>query len=495
MPRCLGRTDGAPVVSGPDYLMVEDPLSKASTGVGDGHAQLWVDRTLPLRRGKSVSYSAVVGVSVPGQLRRDFLAYIERERAHPYRTFLHYNSWYDIGFTNRYTQAEALDRINAIGEQLVRKRGVKVDSFLFDDGWDDRSGSWNFSKAFPDGFKPLRDAAARYGAAPGVWLSPWGGYDVAKTIRVAAGRAAGYEIVDGGFALSGPRYYARFHAATLGLVRDDGVNQFKFDGTGNANSVVPGSQFDSDFAAAIQLIDDLRAAKPDLFINLTTGTYPSPAWLRYADSIWRGGADHDFAGVGSERQRWITYRDRETYANIVERGPLFPLNSLMLHGIIYAQHAAGLDSDPGNDFADEVHSYFGSGTALQELYITPKLLSPANWDTLAQAARWSRANADVLRDTHWIGGDPGRLQVYGWASWSPHKSIITLRNPDATPQAFVLDLRRALELPAGAALHYTAVDPWRSDGTATARLFDAAHPTTLTLAPFAVETLELSPAD
>ena len=67
-----------------------------------------------------------------------------------------------------------------------------------------------------------------------------------------------------------------------------GVNQFKFDGTGNVDTVVKGSAFDSDFDAAIHLISDLREVKPDLYINLTTGTYPSPFWLMYADSIWRG---------------------------------------------------------------------------------------------------------------------------------------------------------------------------------------------------------------
>jgi hypothetical protein len=72
------------------------------------------------------------------------------------------------------------------------------------------------------------------------------------------------------------------------MISKYGVNQLKFDGTGNVNEVIPGSEFDSDFAAAIQLIADLRAAKPDLYINLTTGTYPSPFWFRYADSIWRG---------------------------------------------------------------------------------------------------------------------------------------------------------------------------------------------------------------
>ena len=115
------------------------------------------------------------------------------------------------------------------------------------------------------------------------------------------------------------------------MIHKYGVNQFKFDGTGNAGTVFPGSPFDSDFAAAIHLIGELRAAGPDLFINLTTGTWPSPFWLLYADSIWRGGDDTvSTAGVGIYRERWITYRDAETYRGIVQRGPLYPLNSLML---------------------------------------------------------------------------------------------------------------------------------------------------------------------
>ena len=489
----MGRVDGSPVVIGPDYLQFEQPLSHSRAGIDHDTIELWIESALPLGKGKSVTYSAAVGVTAPGQLRRDFQTYLEDQRAHPYRTFLHYNSWYDIGYTNPYTAAQAVERIDTFCRELSEKRGVKLDSFLFDDGWDDRSGAWNFSKDFPDGFVPLKAAAAKCGAAPGIWLSPWGGYDVAKPIRIANGKARGYETIDGGFALSGPKYYQRFHDVTMALLTKQGVNQFKFDGTGNANRVVPGSRFNSDFDAAIQLIKDLRAAKPDLFINLTTGTYPSPAWLRYADTIWRGGEDHDFAGVGTPRERWITYRDQQTYENIVIGGPLFPLNSLMLHGIIYAQHAPGLDSDPGDDFANEVHSYFGSGTELQEMYITPSLLTPRNWDTLAQAARWSRANAEVLKDTHWIGGDPGGLEVYGWAAWSPTKSIVTLRNPADTPRTYLLHLGHALELPAGAATSYAVTTLWPDGADAPGHLA-ADQPTIITLKPFEVLTLALTPA-
>ncbi|KRE97882.1 enterotoxin [Frateuria sp. Soil773] len=487
----VGTVPGSPVVSGRDYFGFEHPLSNSQ--VRGSQVKLWIDRELPLRKGQSVTYSAVVGATHGNQLRRDFAAYVERERAHPYRPFLHYNSWYDIGYFTPYTEAQALDRIRTFGEELSVKRGVKLDSFLFDDGWDDRSGSWHFSKDFPRGFVPLRDAAAKYGAAPGMWLSPWGGYGPPAKERAERGAKAGYEIMGSGLALSGPKYYQRFHDAVMELVRKDGINQFKFDGTGNADKVFPGSVFDSDFGAAIQLIEDIRAAKPDLFINLTTGTMASPFWLRYADSIWRDGEDDSETGVGSTRERWITYRDQQTYDNIVVKGPLFPINSLMLHGIIYAKENRYLNTDPGHDFANEVRSYFATGTQLQELYVTPSLLSGQDWDTLADAAKWSRANADVLRDTHWIGGNPGRLDVYGWAAWSPAKAIVTLRNPDARAQVAVLDLQRQLELPADAARRFSVRDVWETGGGKVPARLDADHAGTIELAPFEVLTLELTP--
>jgi hypothetical protein len=488
----IGTVPGSPVVSGHDYFGFEHPLSNSQ--VHGSRVQLWIDRELPLRKGQSVTYSAVVGVTHDNQLRRDFLAYVERERAHPYRSFLHYNSWYDIGYFTPYTEAQALDRINTFGEELSVKRGVKLDSFLFDDGWDDRSGSWAFSKDFPRGFLPLKQAAAKYDAAPGMWLSPWGGYSTPHDERVRRGKASGYEIINDGLALSGPKYYQRFHDVVMALVQKDGINQFKFDGTGNADSVFPGSTFDSDFSAAIALIGDLRKARPDLFINLTTGTLASPFWLRYADSIWRDGEDDSLTGVGSKRERWITYRDQQTYQNIVLKGPLYPLNSLMLHGIIYAKENHNLNTDPGHDFANEVHSYFGTGTQLQEMYITPSLLTPADWDVLAESARWSRAHAGVLKDTHWVGGDPGRLDVYGWAAWTPAKAILTLRNPSDQPQLAVIDLAHQLELPPGASTVFHAHSPWKAAAGEPAMTLDAAHPTTVTLAPFQVLTLDLTPA-
>lgn len=485
--RVIGSVKGSPLADQHMFFGFEQPL--AWSRISDGVAESGITRVLPLRAHQSVTYSAVVGTYQPGQMRRAFLAYLEAVRPRPYAPFLNYNTWFDIGYGNRYNEAEVLNRIHAYGEQLVTKRHVKLNSFVFDDGWDNPNSFWGFDSGFPDGFTRVARAAASYGAGIGVWLSPWGGYDEQKTERIAYGKAHGFEIVHNGYALSGPKYFRGFSQVCSEMISKYHANLFKFDGTGNADSVFPGSAFDSDFAAAIHLIHHLRRQEPGIYINLTTGTYPSPFWLLYADSIWRGGDDHSFAGVGSSRQRWITYRDEQTYRNIVLKGPLFPLNSLMLHGMIYAKQAQGLRTDPDHDFPDEVLSYFGSGTQLQEMYITPSLLSKSDWDILARAAKWSRAHAGILEDTHWIGGDPGKLQIYGWAAWNPSGWIITLRNPSDHAQEFSLHLTSTLQLPTGAATDFAVRKPFASSSSATME-WKAGNTISLHLKPFEVRIYE-----
>ena len=486
-----GTVKGSPVVAANMFFGFEHPLSTSK--VEGERVRCFLTRELPLKAGQKMIGTSVIGVTHSGQLRRDFLNYIERERAHPYRPFLHYNSWYDLGYFTKFDEAGALSVIETYGTELVKKRNVVLSSFLFDDGWDDPTTLWKFHSGFPSGFTPLKQATAKYNTHPGVWLSPWGGYGKPKEERLKFGQQAGFETNRGGFALSGPTYYRRFRETCLEMIRQYGINQFKIDGTGNANSVIPGSEFGSDFEAAITLIADLRAEKPDLYVNLTTGTYPSPFWLWHADSTWRGGEDHSFAGVGSDRQKWITYRDAQTFKNVVKRGPLYPINSLMLHGLIFAQHAKNLTTDLQDDFSHEIRSYFGTGTQLQEMYVTPSLLSSKHWDTLAEAANWSRQNASVLVDTHWIGGDPANLEAYGWASWSARKGIITLRNPNDKAQSFSLDVQSAFELPTNVASRYEAHSPWAQDRGQASIELRAGQAHAFQLKPFEVLTLEALP--
>jgi hypothetical protein len=161
--------------------------------------------------------------------------------------------------------------------------------------------------------------------------------------------------------------------------------------------------------------------------------------------------------------------------------------------LIFAQQHRQLSKDPSGDFRNEARSYFGTGTQLQEMYITPSLLNQQNWDDLAEAAKWSRANADVLKDTHWVGGNPAWLEVYGWASWTPRKGILVLRNPSDKPQSIRLKLASAFELPARAPENYSAKSPWTSDKAKPALELNAHDDHEFHLAPFEVLTLDCTP--
>ena len=486
-----GSVEGSPVALEGAFFGVEHPLSINRGEMG--FVRCFLPRGTVLPAGESYECSLVIGFVDKGQLRRDFLTYLERERAHPYRPFLHYNSWYDIGYFSKFDEHAALHVINTFGEELVHKRGVKLDSFLFDDGWDDYSTLWKFDRTnFPSGFAPLQKAAAAIGSAPGIWLSPWGGYGKPHDERIKFGKEQGFEIRDNNFSMAGPKYYARFRQLCVDVVQKYGINQFKFDGIGQ-NTGEGGGGAMRDFDAMLKLIAELRALKPDIYINLTTGTWPSPFWLLYADSIWRGGEDHDFlSGTAPERERWISYKDNDVHERIVGKSDLFPLNSLMIHGIIFAKGAHGLNHDTNSVLKSEIRAYFGNGTQLQELYITPALMKPADWDALAEAATWSRANADTLVDTHWIGGSPEERAIYGWASWSPRKGLVTLRNPRAQAATIKLDAAKIFELPANAAKNYQLVSPFK-DQVLPVEQLRAGEEIAFKLKPFEVLVVEALP--
>lgn len=488
--RVEGSVKGAPVVAAGNRLFagVESPLSLGEL-TPQGFACSLVRTThLPARTTSSIS--AVLGFCTPGQLRRTFqLSYLNEERARPYFPLFNYNTWYDIGYFSRYTEKDVLDTVRLFGEELVRKRGVVMDSFLLDDGWDNTETLWQFHDELPNEFRTIRALMESYGSAPGVWFSPWGGYGQPKLNRLAAAGDT-YETNERGFALSGPKYYELFRDMCLHMIRENGANHFKLDGCSGMADPAPGSRFGSDFEAAIALIDELRTEKPDIYINLTTGTWASPFWFSIADSVWRGNWDHDFCGVGTARQQWITFRDAMIYAHNVKISPLFPINSLMTHGVIYNKGARGLMTTENDDLADEIWSGLGLGTQMQEVYITPSMLQPHEWDTLAAAAKWTRANADTMVDSHWIGGDPAALEVYGFGSWSPAKGILVLRNPADTEQEFSFDPAAVFELPLGAPVSYSLSSPKGDTLPATAQ---AGRLTTLRIKPFGVIVLEATP--
>jgi len=488
-----GTVDGSPVVVGNMFFAFEHPMSKSQASqAAPRRFRCSLPYAVSLEPGQSLTHSSVVGVVPQGQLRRGFLYYLERERAHPYRPFLHYNSWYDIGYGPEKIQPEQfIEVVELFGAELTEKRRVKIGSFVLDDGWDDPTTLWRFHEGFPDGFTPLRPVVEKYNSVLGAWLSPFGGYGKAKEQRLKYGRQQGFETNKSGFSLAGPRYFGRFRDACIRMIHDYDLNYFKFDGIGSGGRPTgTTAEFAPDMEALLQLMGELRRVKPDVFINTTTGTWSSPYWLLHCDSTWRSGRDWGKHGAGTERQQQVTYRDKETYHNVVRRAPLYPLNALMTQGVMIANH--GLPNAT-EGLVEDIRDFFASGTNCQELYITPSMLRAKHWDALAEAAKWSGENCDVLVDTHWVGGDPAAGQVYGWASWAPRKGILALRNPSDEPGTITIDIGEAFELPAGAARKYSLKSPWKQDADSETILMSAGKEHTFKIAPFDVLVFDVMP--
>ncbi len=498
--RQVGQVSGSVVVCGDAFLAVEHPLAK-NTVEADCRVGCRLPRGNTLKAGQSWSRGFATGVVPPGQLRRGFLHYLEQHRARPYQPFLHYNNWYDVrlgqAMEQRSTEAECMETIRIFARELVHKRGVRMDGFVWDDGWDDFDTLWRFHKGFPAGFQNLHAFAGEFGASMGVWMSPWGGYASAKDKRIAYGISQGYETNDSGFSMAGPNYAKAFREVCLDMARQQGVRFFKFDGMGGGDlsSGAEGKLAD-DVDAVLSLGKILRDENPEVFISTTVGTWPSPFWTFYADSIWRQGHDMGWSGEGNTREQWINYRDTMTHERIVQAGPLYPLNSLMTLGPTLCDRKgrtparAVLDEE---SVANEIWSFFGSGTQTQELYVNPHLPTQEMWNQLAAAAKWARANADVLVDTHWIGGSPAAGEVYGWASWQPHKGILALRNPSETPQDFAITPRLALELPAGLTGTMTLEAVYPSQRKLPVDTVKPDQPLHFHLQPFEVVVIELLP--
>ncbi|MDP4206442.1 MAG: hypothetical protein Q8859_10655, partial [Bacteroidota bacterium] len=286
-----GLVAGSPIVSEEIFFAFEHPMSQNE--ITSGKMVSFIKRYSALKSSAPLTFSVVWGVSPHNQVRRSFLYYLERERVVPYHQQLHYNSWYDLSWTDRKLDDKSCqDRIQMFGDSLITKRHTPMKAFLFDDGWDNTQTLWQFNSGFPKGFSNITKLVKKYHASLGVWISPWGGYDEAKKQRLEYGKVQTppFETNENGFSLSGPVYFNRFKSVTADFITKYSVSMFKFDGVGAGDATEgASSRYEKDIDALLKLVGDLRAIKPDLYVSLTIGTWPSPYWLYYGDAIWRNG--------------------------------------------------------------------------------------------------------------------------------------------------------------------------------------------------------------
>lgn len=412
--------------------------------------------------------SSVIGMVAPGQLRRSFLAYLERERAVPWRSFVLYNSWYELNIDRndnpnplkRMTEQQCLPILDAWENKLYKPHGISIDAFVWDDGWDDFNSLWDFHIGFPQGFSKLSAKAQEQKSGIGTWLGPVGGYGASKAQRLAFWNKTHSPPIKN-FQLSNKEYFDAFIGRCSQMINDYDMRYFKFDGISDYFSAT-GPKNEEDAEGILKILSALRKKRENIFFNCTVGTWASPFWLQYGDAIWRQEGDFGMIGKqGNSREKWITYRDRLVYQNFVKNSPLCPINSLMTHGLIVTQHGPptemSYDNSPATfkEIVKEMRCAFACGTSMVELYLDNDLMSKIGgddklWSELASCITWHRNNADVLADTHWVGGNPwdgSKANIYGWAAWNENKATLTLRNPSGFTQTFKITLRKALDIP------------------------------------------------
>ena len=419
-------------------------------------------RNTTLHAGDDWKVSAVVGLVAPGQPRRSFLSYSERERAVPWRAMPAYISWYELNidrnndpnYTSNMHDWQCEEVVRQWKKNLFEPYHTAVNSFVWDDGWD-HYGDWTFSPNFPDGFRKADALAREMGSGIGAWLGPVGGYGQSGNYRRAFWNGKG------GMQLSNPKYYETFTRAITDLCNNRGYDFrfFKFDGISAQFSAVgpdAGTVGEENAEGIIRAERMVRETiKPDIFFNTTVGTWASPFWFQYTDAVWRQEGDYGETGnQGSDRERWITYRDALVHKNFVKNSPLCPINTLMTHGFILSSHGQVSKNMDYDGIVRELRCAFACGSGMVELYndyaLTNSIRGGRLWGDLAEAIRWQKNNADVLPDAHWVGGNPwtgSRAEVYGWASWNGQKATLALRNPSASAATFRTTLRQALEIP------------------------------------------------
>ena len=145
------------------------------------------------------------------------------------------------------------------------------------------------------------------------------------------------------------------------------------------------------------------------------------------------------------------------------------------------------------NISDGNWSFFASRTSIQELYINPHLLTPAMWDCLAAAAKWADENAHVLQDVHWIGGDPKKEEIYGYAAWNPAKGLFSLRNPSEKPQKILIDLQKIFELPENANPSFKITDAIHPENSSSEIKAEKGKTFEVELAPFELQVLDAVP--
>ena len=345
---------------------------------------------------------------------------------------------------------------NLFKKIMFEKYNIKLNAFVIDDGWDIYKSDWRIDKKrFPNSMENISKRFRKDNVNLGIWFGPIGGYSH-RDWRIEWMKENGYEIVGDELCFGGKNYYELLEKRILDFVKRDKIGYFKWDGfqfsCSEPNHGHPIGIFSRRYILEnlIKLSNKTRKLNKNIYLNITSGTWLSPWWLKIADQIWMQGYDYGYAGVPSisKRDMAMTYRDYVLYEDFIKHNLWFPISNLMTHGIIKGDlQNLGGEKEPIDKFTNNVAFYFARGITMYELYITPDLLTENEWNSIAKSIKWAKENFDILSNhTEMIGKNPGEKLPYGFIHFKNDKGIIAIRNPYVNEEEIEIELKTEYDL-------------------------------------------------
>lgn len=497
------------------FFGCEFPASKNEILHGRGQITYFVGKDID---SKLICPSTVIGAAKGSaliDLKKSFFEYINKiSLPSPYR--VQYNTWYDKMLN--ITEDNIEKAFYKVESKLSSHNVEPLDGYVVDDGWNDyKSSFWSFHpKKFPNGLIYISETVNKFGSKFGVWLGPRGGYNY-QTPFAKRMEKKGYGYFNAqarDICIASKKYCENIKEFLVNTTVENDISYWKLDGfnlipcTNNNHDHATGGAHNMYFVTEmwhrwIEIFKALHNARAKqgkrMWINMTCYVNPSPWWLQYVNSIWlQNSGDIGFAenyekGKQAQVDAEITYRDGIYYDFWFKRCLQFPADRIYNHEPIYGAEAH-------LDYTDEEFEkafFFNAcrGAALNELYVSPHMMSEGKWQALANCINWQKANYHILKNAMFIGGNPTENNVYCYASWAENgEGIIALRNPTNEAAPLTLTLNKLMGCPETLrnVKRYNVLNKTAAESSDIYNYNDKIN---LTLAPFEIKIIQFGEED
>ena len=425
--------------------------------------------------GKMITWDAVVGAARSTDyqvVQSDFYEYIETIATKTgFRQ--QFNSWYDN--MKNITDSNIQESFNEIEKGFTQYGVNPLDSYVVDDGWTNYSSFWDFDRSankFPNELYNSSSQVNKMGSNFGLWLGPRGGYGTERQIaNYIANNNLGSRNESSGndINISDGRYLDKLvNDIFVDYQNKFDINYWKLDGmllepsTNSANAHTTTDKLctiSETYERWTDMYETMRKNRPDLWINMTSYTNPSPWHVQWVNSVWMqntGDTGYSYKDGDTDEKAMLTFRDGDYYEFFTKNQWQLPNKYFYNHDPVYAKTAHNVPGGPGRQIeytTDELreHLYMlgTRGTAFWEYYYSPSMFDNEKWQVNAEAANWIEDNFDILQKSKMFGGDPEKEQVYGYSCWNGNQGIVSIRNPKNVEQTYTLKLDEKVGVSSG----------------------------------------------